>query len=349
MNAKQYFFEKVAPEENGKPYHENYNKAVCESLGTDFSSLSKWMGLTGMRHSNDAQLDMLFGSMSNSAPSQLKKYLDEIFVGKLRNFNANAYALAKTGNYDGKLVIYQVGLSDLCFQYASMFYEHAGWSGILEDIPEKEKKIVMTVLSMKMDKLNELHSEWETNAYYIKFKPEDEHLLGIEDNEAIVNTSLAADQFILWHEVAHHILGHLDGSKELESILHHIPEHLRSWENKSASHAKELQADSTALLFMLSYFGGEKNFTKQQITEATIGSLLVMIVLGQLVGDSQESNESHPAVFTRFMNLLKILIYFFEPDEEYMSLFKTITWDMSAFYNHLYAVTGRGIGAMNHA
>jgi hypothetical protein len=56
-------------------------------------------------------------------PVGLGARLKKIFVAKLRNDEPNAAANCSTGSYDGDLIFFNVGLSNVCHQYAVVYYE----------------------------------------------------------------------------------------------------------------------------------------------------------------------------------------------------------------------------------
>jgi hypothetical protein len=138
LSAKEYFYQFIAPEDGFRNYaavhHRGLGDAILSRKFTpaDFSDLDasalkadyeKLMEGHVPNLSNDVLLETYMRDAIMHTAESLRPRLDKMFVAKLRAFKANAAARHNTQSYDGDLIIFNVGLSDVCFQYATAFTE----------------------------------------------------------------------------------------------------------------------------------------------------------------------------------------------------------------------------------
>jgi hypothetical protein len=310
LNARQFYYEFIAPEEKQKNYYEAKQKDIwIEFLK---SPTMKDLFLFKPCISNDYLLEKLMKEIMEISDIKLKKRLGQIFVAKRKKYVPNASALMVNRSYDGDLIFFYVGLSNACVQFSILFVKFLNIRMLREkNDSTSEIKKLMRELSVDAIKLTLAVTRWNIyfeNHVYL----ENDLILDFCDEKNALQAmrfSGLIDKFILGHEIAHHLLGHTgkdnDGSQYLQSLLTN--------NNVSTSgtemHLKEFQADALAFLLISGYtrnLSMDLKRAEDLLADATIGSLLMFIILEQLTSN-KISSKSHPSAEDRYNHCLSIL------------------------------------------
>lgn len=267
--------------------------------------------------SNDFDLNTHLEHIISIVDQKLQAILNNVFVAKRRNYAANAVAIVNEGDYDGDIVYFYVGISDLCEQYTALFAAFLSLRMLKSNqgYDENEAQRLATQISKNGIKLTIAQSRWRDNGNYIQLEPGlIVGTVGFElDEMDRLDFGMKAftERFILCHEISHHLLGHTGRADVGSSYLRNLPLECQLWRNVSEEHARELQADALAVLLLT----GETNKSLKSsrdfdaINDAMLGSLLTVTVLSQAIGSMINSSFSHPAAETRYQQCLAILKY----------------------------------------
>lgn len=328
--AIQYYYANVATEEK----YQSYQKLHQEYLYSDDDPIITHIPV----RSNCKLIEQYITEIIDLTPSSISKRLNKLFVAKQCNFYANAGAMHDLDTYEGDLVFFRVGLSDLLFQFAILFTQFTRLSSLGTEYGEKHPIYMdaFVKLCMDIETLTEAQLDWAMNKNAIQFgenylEPSDE----IVGKAATIATFM--DKSILRHEIGHHLLGHTKSNCVENFEL--VDEYLKDMVC-SAEHLKELQADLTGIYLPITNSGSISDI--QQITvEVVLGTLLAQTALAQMKPNILFESESHPSWYTRFTTSLNFI------EKVYSSNIKNgIIDDVSRFQALLYVVQDKGLGAL---
>lgn len=326
MSAKDYFYKYHSKTEYGATYSDYYHHLSEEEKAR--------IHHTPLR-SNDFLIESYMNELISVAPPEFRGRIEQCFVGKIRNFDANAAAWHSEDEHYGDLIIFNVGLSDACFQYAILFQEFISFrrmNGLGKNRVEAE-----LTLGKRIAKLARSQRRWN-NVGEVALMHED-NLLPLSKDEAGTSSSMAtmADKFVLYHEICHHLLGHTSmwGSALLDSL----PDKCKCWNREiNSAHKREFQADAGAI--MLALWSSVKDARAAEIT-AILGALLFFTTVGQFSKDAWAPTDSHPAEGERFVQCCNVLAELISAGSDFSNIFK----DMMKFQTVLFRTQGNGIGA----
>lgn len=315
MTARDYFFKIVAPEHAGRSYHavHRYNPAQMakQSHSGIPAKVYEQIMAKAIDHipfrSNDILTEQWMKELIALAPVELKPRLENMFIAKLRDYEANAAALCDA-DYEGDLIFFNVGLSDLCFQYAIIYYEFIRLFGehfSPDDAPRIEG--LKAILTDHVAKVASAQDRWDRLGA-VRFAPDDVINSSGEIEQRAAKIAGFTDKFILCHEISHHILGHTEPGTRPLVYVDSLPDHCKYWRKATLqSHQQEYEADASALIMTLQAHCADVETERQRELQVVIGGLLTLTVLGQLVSDVDEVTPSHPSVSSRFDQCLDVL------------------------------------------
>lgn len=350
INARDYFFTFIAPEHAGRNYQAVYHSGLREAANREEANKEEveriWPSggdpSPALEHvpnrSNDSLIEHYMTNLVAEAPTELRARLEKTFVAKVRDFEANAAAVCHSDEYSGDLVFFHVGLSDVCFQYAILYYE------FIRLIAERHKnddattevERLRTLVEQHTTKLAIAQARWNAEGE-IRFTHQDVVRSDSDLEGYAVSVATFADQFILCHEIAHHFLGHTSGGSM--SLLERVPEDCRFWaKTPNQSHQQEYEADAGAIVMQLGQNGSGVGETRE--LEVCVGSLLTLTVLGQLVPNVDHATLTHPSVSSRFDQVLGILSRKCEAQGQ----LNAVVGDFKRFQTLLHGIQGRGLG-----
>jgi hypothetical protein len=303
LTAKEYYYAEIAPEEYGKTYAEMHifsNNKLLDYVGEDrVKELRNILGGWSPKNSNDYLIDKIMQHFIFTHSGKLRDLLEGTFIVKRKNYFANAAALITNGSYDGDLIAFNVGLSDAAFGYAVVFNEFRHVTERLRSGDYAAPKR----FAESVEKILRLRHEWRKTGSYVLFR---EAVVPERDDEAEAGALAACtDHFILAHEIAHHWLGHTD---DVVRAICSLPTEEKVQPLKSLDLPlewnQELGADSAAISIII---GNSASYRDSTIINATVGALLLFLVLGHLAGEVNEGSKSHPPIAMRVKNVLSTL------------------------------------------
>lgn len=304
MNARQYFYKNVLPTFAGISYQKAMNIKLVKK---DRVSTKIWRHLP--KFSNDGHLENVTKNLlKDHIPQIFRNRLEYMFIAKLSSHQYQAKALIKPGEYRGDLIYYYVGLADCLFEFSIYFTEFTDKksdSNILED-----HGLRLMIMVQDWRNTSPLRIDIDPNLVVKSFDDK------IMDRAAGIAT--LTDKFVICHEIAHHLLGHTGKNNDAYFLLDKLPEKLKSWKNKSVDHAKELQADTLAALFMMKLTDATMVQgalgKSQEAFEASLGCLLTLSVNIFLSNDSGKETSSYPSDNERLESCLAVLSHFTNPE-----------------------------------
>lgn len=338
LSAREFYYSKIAPDEAGKSYQQAHQSAIYDEKSSK-ENLSNIVGHVP-NLSNDILIESYIENLIASTSGTFSDSISRMFVAKRKDFLANAGAIHAGGRFEGDLVFFYVGLSDLCFQYAILFGEFINLCALRQELPDDSEDVMlsMTGVVKGLNKLANAQLEWGINGNEIRLKDEtliypSDHLA---DNAARIATLM--DRVVLGHEIAHHLLGHTGRDATISELLEiRIAPFLN--QGLSAKHRKEIEADLLGLALPLwSTFGDSSD---QAEFEVALGALLFYTVISHLKCSMFFESESHPSAATRYNHVLKFIRTHFK-----LPVLDSLIDDIERFQALLFTTQDRGLGLM---
>lgn len=338
LSAREFYYSVVAPEEAGKNYQEVHQKERYEKLATH-EDVSIIIGHVP-KLSNDLLIEDYMEHFISTTSGNLADQISQMFVAKRRNFLANAGACHAKGQYEGDLIFFYVGLSDLCFQYAILFSEYKELCTLRQKFSDSSETVLWSMARVitDLENLASAQLEWGINSNEIRLK--DETLLYPPEHLASNAANIASlmDRIVLGHEVSHHLLGHTGRYTTVSEILEsHITPFIE--QNVSERHRREIEADLLGLT--LPVLGISESDLDQAEFEVALGALLFYTVLSHLKCHIFLENESHPSAATRYDHVLRFIRSNFK-----CPVLSSVIDDIERFQALLFSTQDRGLGIM---
>lgn len=234
--------------------------------------------------SNDYSLENLLKEITeNTLDENIRKRLNEMFFVKDKEYLVNAYVPKKDKPYSGDLIFFNVGLSDLCYQYSILFteflslasaYPNKGKDGLsdlyyqycvlcAEDIfiagkghedkylDDAVEKYVQRFLDHAFKLANNQDISYRRGNVFRMQRGSELRPDNLKELEISIIISAMTDKFILCHEIAHALLGHTGSNDDGTAIIEKLNSSCQAWNFDNPCYAKEYQADALALLLIL--------------------------------------------------------------------------------------------------
>lgn len=341
ISAREHYYLNLAPEEGGQNYQRVHQNYLYEG-NDDPSAVRIYNHLP--QCSNDLLLEQYVSELRGLVSAEIASQLDHLFVAKRNCFLANAGALHPKKDFEGDLVFFYVGLSDVFMQYATLYQEFCELTRVRETLGDnaKETKALFSAFCGDITKLSEAQVEWGINRNEIRFK--DEYVLVPRAEHDGQATALAAlmDKAVLRHEIAHHLLGHTDPDRSFDARIRPHIDHVFDRNAYSAAHVRELEADLAAIFLPAS--GAPHESFDQLGFEVTFGTLMAQTVLAQLKASIHLDAPSHPSWNVRHRLAVNALRHFYPAQGCECALA-----EVSRFQALLYRIQGRGLGELTNA
>lgn len=343
ISAKEYYYTKISPKELGMSYQQaHYADSSDKSLAHIYSHVPK--------RSNDFLIERYIEELISVSSSGIANRLEKTFIAKHKNFYPQAGARHSKSEYDGDLIIFNVGLSDVLFQYAILFQQFKSLISAFKECGEWSKSLTgrFSRFCVNLEKISEAHIEWGINQNEIRFNTgfyiDPDETGPDEDDDVASHAAVIAtfmDKAIIRHEVSHHLLGHTELKDKISSELLGAVNNLIIDEAVSHQQRRELEADICSLLIPISGKDyGSESLVGTRI-EVCLGTLLMQTVLAQLKSDIYLDSKSHPSWKVRHSVMLEVI------NETYGSnVLSQILTDVVSFQKLLYMVQGRGLGVL---
>ena len=354
MNARDYYFTFIAPDEKNKNYQEiteEMHGPILKGLYTelfpkhDYREFQKEYNESDTLYSNDILINYLIADLISRSDQHICKRLEKVFVAKKRNYKSDAYAIPTSDYIDGDLVFFNVGLSDACFQYSIVYAELCALQALLAVRGKHgdEQSELNKLLLRHVVQISEAQENWSLNGDQITIE---QHyaIRSLPNVEAVAaNFAQSIDVFILCHELSHHLLGHYGGDDTGKVFLDLIPNDLRSWKIQSiVDHRMEVEADMLALILQCGTITHSYSPNSLRdygaINKYILGSLLFFTILGQIDENPSKPCATHPSTLDRYINCLNISNYLVETKkQDYLE-------PLHIFQTFLFATQGKGLG-----
>ncbi|WP_208944291.1 hypothetical protein [Paracidovorax avenae] len=337
-SARDYYYANLAPEENGQNYQKTHQSYLYEG-NKDPDAIHIYNHVP--KCSNDLLIEHYVSELRDLSGSEIASRLDNLFVAKRRKFFANAGALHSKIQFEGDLVFFYVGLSDVFMQYATLYQEFYALTQARNKFGSKNKKTkaLFHIVCENITKLSEAQVEWGINRNEIRFKDEFVLIPSPEHNGKATSIATLMDKAVLRHEIAHHLLGH---TKPDASLRHCILPHIENLFDRNAytdEHVREIEADLAAI-YLPASGAKEQNFDQLGF-EVAFGTLLAQTVLAQLKASIYHSADSHPSWHVRHqLSITALRTIYPDAGVDYALS------EVSRFQALLYRIQNRGLGEL---
>ncbi len=283
--------------------------------------------------SNDRLIEELINKIASRNPEEIKVRIENMFIAKIKNLDANALALDSRERYWSDLVFFHVGLSDVCFQFCINFLEFEYFRGQKNQFKENVHFIAKFFKDASALARNSV--KWKENDKYIQL---DVNTVVEGFNKKIDHkaASLATftDMFILTHEISHHLLNHTGRSHDFQHYLEIIPEESLIWTNNgNQSFKEEFEADSFAILLLLGVtpenYKKKLKVEKLSCFEIAMGIIFTLEVIS-ILSKNEMPSETHPPIEERIENV-KIILNRFVSNQ----ILNTIDQSISDYFSYI--------------
>ena len=338
-SAREHYYSKIAPEENWQNYQRVHQGHHFE--GDDDADIVRVYSHVPA-FSNDLLIEQYVIEMRDLVAPAIAKRLDNLFVAKRRKFFANAGALHAKEEYKGDLIFFYVGLSDVLFQYATLYQEFYTLVRAREALGDdsSETRSLFRTLYRDIQKLCNAQLEWGGgNRNEIRFKEETVLVPGPEHERQAVSIATLMDKAVLRHEVAHHLLGHTSYGSGLSTELRVTIERFLKHDRCSAEHAREFEADICSI-FLPASRGRHESFDQLGF-EVAFGTLMTQTVLAQLSASIHLDSATHPSWKSRNQLSIEALRHFYPVPGCRFAIS-----EVSRFQALMYLVQKRGLGEL---
>ncbi|HSK74822.1 MAG TPA: hypothetical protein VLQ45_00060 [Thermoanaerobaculia bacterium] len=324
------------------PIHEKYLSSGTETL-LSFKP----------RLSNDLKLEMMISEMLSLVNTRMRPRLEQCFVVTQFNDEFRAYVSRHRQKLDGEIIFFADGLSNAIFLYSvllawfvfhAMEFERQGIEH-RSTFKVKNSRLTEVIVKEKIDRyaknLGKLQSRWNERGRLAIDETDLNYQVEMfwEAPQPVANLAVAfasfAHKFIIGHEYAHYLLGHLEVKDNYFELSKIFADHM--FTAPSPSVLKEYEADLISLALNSGAFMEQQRLSNLRITgDAFSGMALTLTVLGQIT-DSQKESETHPAIIDRFAQCGTILNAFGKKDD------KATLGMYNSFQRFLFETQNRGI------
>ncbi|MEU6454077.1 hypothetical protein [Streptomyces sp. NPDC047065] len=277
--------------------------------GKEFQEFREWKPT----RANCPELEGMLDNLISVAPATWKATLRNIFAARVINGEANATAWSS--RQSGVVEINQ-GFTNAAIVYATLFSEFFDAMRTIVtdvDLGMKDAQILDWVLE-EIDRgvvdpvllVDEAASAWRKQKAVIVA-----HGVLTEvpkrRMESYKVSIAAAEEFVLAHEISHHLLGHTDEQfKHSVAVAQEVDAWMdranvrELWSALNSSQRSELEADIAAFLLISGELGG--NLHRGDLYKAISGSMLSLVSLSHISGNwkSEDPDATHPDFLARY-------------------------------------------------
>ncbi|MGX5475380.1 hypothetical protein [Bacillus toyonensis] len=312
MKARVFYYENFAPNEKGKSYQKVHQHK-------NFSNINSREAKKILNHipnlSNDKLLEELAIKIATRNQEDIEIRIRNMFIAKVKSFEANAFAVESKKRYWSDLVFFHVGLSDACFQFCLNLIEFTQLKEGNIDESLKENAKFKAKFFKDIYNLSKNSVKWTENENYIQLEIDtvvEGYNKKIEAKAATMATF--TDMFILAHEISHHLLNHTGREHGFRDYLSLVPNEYQMWlKTNNIAHKNEFEADTFAILLLLGINPENHKkclkVEKQLYFEMAFGILFTLEIIALLEKKEMDSS-THPAIKDRINNAKNILSLF---------------------------------------
>jgi len=264
-------------------------------------------------------LDALSADVLRAMPEDVRQRLeDQVYVGKFPTGDFNAQALRVPGG--GYVFLINVGLMMLIYDAAKVVFSQAAWqAGKRWTVGSPRTELQMIETAFKADgdssttddnahvlsfdaaakRLQESirsyvrHSEWHPAS-----DPEHFVIQGRSQTEVLTTLVEAAERFVVAHEFAHAMLGHLENAA---TALLAVPQGKQPIYELQKTWMDEIAADANAVILLI--FGAPRqleNPSERLLFEMALAGPLFFLAVGGLIEEeTAEKPRTHPPAVQR--------------------------------------------------
>ena len=254
-------------------------------------------------HSNHAGINVNISTIqtinSDWIPSA---FFDDIFAGVVRETDIAALSKYKDSEFSGKLVTYSLGMMHSAIFFGDMFafYSLPPQNYASRPVVEQNEFIFYVLRLFNWWRLSELRGElFEASIIYEKFQIE---------HGGWANVACAmADQFIVGHEIAHHLVGDTGYQPHVSEELDFIDGCVASLTDAidkfcpDGADRKELNADAVSLFFFLGKPTALRECSALDLNLAAIGTLTALGTMSILTDKGRDETAFSSQATRRFI------------------------------------------------
>jgi hypothetical protein len=325
----------------------------------DYEDIKRQLLSFEPRLSNDFKLEFILDELVSSVSPRIKTKIEECFVVTRYDRDFQAFIRNHRQDMSGEVIFFSTGMSNALFAYAillawymyrdSAFDQSEGSARMVElsaSAPELTEEVVDSKLNAYAIELSRCQATWNENGTVEM----DEALIDHQNSmywevpyflQAFATTfANYAHKFVVGHEYAHYLLGHLDESDHYEE---YSEVYIETWlQSRTLDIFHEYQAD----LLSLALNSGELNTDSvlsrdfRVSVEAAHGIAFTLTVFGQMM-DPNYTTTTHPSIMER-LNQCEALFRNFMTPEEHAGLMHFY----QSFQRFLFRSQQRGVGAI---
>jgi len=311
------------------------------------------------RLSNDFKLEIMISEMLSLINAKMRRKLEQCFVVTQFNDELQASVRKHRQELDGEIIFFADGLSTAIFLYSVLlawFIFHAtefkgqgkgARSALRSGDPQLSEPAVKEKLDRYAKTLGELQARWSKSGRFSLDESDLDSQVEMfwEAPQPVaglaVNFATFAHKFIVGHEYAHYLLGHLDNQDNYFDLSMVFVDQWFTAPSPSIFH--EFEADLISLALNSGAFSKEQRLARLQITpEAASGMTLALTVLGQ-IADPQQESATHPAIIDRLAQCITLVNTFAGPDD------KAVVDMFKSFQSFLFDIQGKGVWGALHS
>nr|WSW42940.1 hypothetical protein OG296_07310 [Streptomyces sp. NBC_01001] len=272
--------------------------------------------------SNCPDLELLLEGLISCLPEDWKARARRLFAGRNLHGHANAEAWRS-----GEVGVIEVnyGITSAAMIYSVLYYKYFEMIRTLGadvDFTDEDEGVLMMILEEVGDGgftpilvADGERGSWRDNRQIFAGHELLSELPVSASREAYHELVRSIEEFVLAHELAHHLLGHTDDAYPRASRnLAHFQKIKARYEISSpgeplnVEQRDEVEADMLALLMMSGALLGE--ITPARVYRATGGSVIALTALAHIDESwvaSNEPGETHPDFITRYTHAVDVV------------------------------------------
>jgi len=264
--------------------------------------------------SNCPELTATLEDLIENIPPEWKEIASNIFVGRVFDGEVNASAWT---NMKAGIIEINLQYTFILSAYVAAFDQYVEslrliLKGIGLDSAEQLVSDLDNRLTSTWSQLDDSRSEWMDARLLAGGNPALLHLAPPDRVQPREDVVVACEEFIIAHELAHHLLGHTtsrkDGGKAkvtVDEVVDAADLH-RHMETLNGSQVKELRADILAFMIMANVVDYPAPFGR--LYRAILGSTISLLALAHVTDTwvATGNDESHPGIIRRY-NVIEAL------------------------------------------
>lgn len=360
-SAREFYYENYgggSPSTIQQAWSFDLLKELTGDYVHDFSELKDKLVAFQPRYSNDFALDHTINDILAKAHPEIGMVLANCFVVSLHDREFRAFVRAHRCDIEGEIVFFSQGMSNAIFAYVILFAWHifrdtafgvhrdsSSGRDLRATSPELTEDKVTEKLHALASELKECQAKWsEDRLIEIEKGLIDSQLSGFWKAPQPIQgfaSSFAAcvTKFVVAHEFAHYLLGHLDGE---DYYKNYSKIYVESWLSSATPEVfREYEADFVAVAINSGQLDPQRLIGRDYRVsiDAGHGIALGLTIFGQML-DPFATSTTHPSMSNRFSQC-EALFWCFMVRSDYESMMSVYR----SFQRLLFEAQDRGLGA----